>query len=193
MTTKVSRNKLLQNIKDSYKTATVAITIVTNAMDHMNCSKKSPSTNRNTQISSDTRKLNDKYGRSYQLHNPSTPPPTTATTNTTSYSTVSVNFTQRPNREMEIPKHKTLNNALVPTNETSSTTWKLRENHAPLPPLPHRHNTEICPDSKIILFQGSKLENQHTRKTCRILSWVYKPSDNPIVIGGGNPCWSYRS
>ena len=38
MTTKVSRNKLLQNIKDSYKTATLAIKIVTNAMDHTNCS-----------------------------------------------------------------------------------------------------------------------------------------------------------
>ena len=73
MTTKVSRNKLLQNIKDSYKTATLAITIVTNMMDHMNCSKKSPTTNRNTQISSDTQKPNDEYGRSYQLHNPSTP------------------------------------------------------------------------------------------------------------------------
>ena len=36
---------------------------------------------------------------------------------------------------MEIPEHKTLNNALVPTNEASSTTWKLSENHAP-PPLP---------------------------------------------------------
>ena len=60
-------------------------------------------------------------------------PPTTDTTNMTSYSTVSINSTQRPNREMEIPKHKTLNNALVPTNEVSSSTWKLSENHA----LPH--------------------------------------------------------
>ena len=60
-------------------------------------------------------------------------PPTTATTNTTSYNTVSVNSTQRPNREMEIPEHKTLNNALVPMNKASSTTWKLSENHT----LPH--------------------------------------------------------
>ena len=56
-------------------------------------------------------------------------PPTTVTTNMTSYSTVSINSTQRPNRETEIPKHKTLNNILVPTNEASSTTWKLSENH----------------------------------------------------------------
>ena len=53
MTTKVSRNKLLQNIKDSYKTATL-VTIVTNVTDRTNCSKKPPTTNRNTQISSDT-------------------------------------------------------------------------------------------------------------------------------------------
>ena len=57
-------------------------------------------------------------------------PLTTATTNMTSYSTVSVNSTQRPNREMEIPEHKTLNNALIPMNKVSSTTWKLSENHA---------------------------------------------------------------
>ena len=73
MTTKVSRNKLLQNIKDSYKTATIVITIVTNVMDHTNCSKKPPTTNRNTQISSDMQNLNDEYGRPYQPHNPSTP------------------------------------------------------------------------------------------------------------------------
>ena len=50
---------------------------------------------------------------------------------------------------------------------------------------------EICQEHTI-LSQGSKLENQHTRKTLGTLSWVYKPSDNPIVFGAGNPCWSYR-
>ena len=58
---------------------------------------------------------------------------------------------------------------------------------------PHIHNTEIHQDSKIILFQGSKPEDQHTRKTLGTLSWVYKPSDNPIVIGTSNLCWSYQS
>ena len=58
---------------------------------------------------------------------------------------------------------------------------------------PHIHKAEICQDSKTILSQGSKLENQHPRKTLRTLSWVYKPSNNPIVFGAGNPCWSYRS
>ena len=47
---------------------------------------------------------------------------------------------------------------------------------------PHIHKAEIHQDSRTILFQGSKLENQHTRKTLGTLSWVYKPSDNPIVF-----------
>ena len=58
---------------------------------------------------------------------------------------------------------------------------------------PHIHNVETHQDSKTILLQGSKLEDQHTRKTLGTLSWVYKPNDNPIVIGAGNPCWSYWS
>ena len=58
-------------------------------------------------------------------------PTVTAATNTTSCSTVSIYFTQRPNTETETPKHKTLNNALVPKNKVLSTTWKLSINHAP--------------------------------------------------------------
>ena len=58
---------------------------------------------------------------------------------------------------------------------------------------PHIHKAEISQDSKTILFQGLKLEDQHTKKTLGTLSWVYKPSDNPIVFGAGNPCWSYWS
>ena len=33
--------------------------------------------------------------------------------------------------EMETPEHKTLNNALVTTNEVLSITWKFSVNHAP--------------------------------------------------------------
>ena len=55
----------------------------------------------------------------------------TAATSTTSCNTVSIYFMQRPNTETETPKHKTLNNALVPENEVLSTTWKLSINHAP--------------------------------------------------------------
>ena len=117
------------------------------------------------------------------------PGPTAAVeTNTTSCNTVSVNFTQRPKTEMETPEHKTLNNALVPMNEVLSITWKLSKDHTP-----HIHNAKIRQNRKTFLFQGLKLEDQHTRKTLGTLSWVYKPSNNPIVIGAGNPCWSYQS
>ena len=52
-------------------------------------------------------------------------------TSMTSCRTVSINFMQRLSKEMETPEHKTLNNALVPTNEVLSTTWKLSKDHAP--------------------------------------------------------------
>ena len=60
-----------------------------------------------------------------------TGPTVTVATNMTSCSTVSVNFTQRPNTETETLEHKTLNNGLVLTNEVLSTTWKLSVNHTP--------------------------------------------------------------
>ena len=112
-------------------------------------------------------------------------PAVTTATNMTSCSTVPVYFTQRPNTETKTPEHKTLNNALVPTNKVLSITWKLSVNHAPLTYIKQKY-------VRTILSQGSKLENQHTRKTLGTLSWVYKPSGNPIVFGAGNPCWSYR-
>ena len=58
-------------------------------------------------------------------------PTATTTTSTTSCSVVSTNFMQRPNMETETPKHKTLNNTLVTTNEVLSITWKFSVNHAP--------------------------------------------------------------
>ena len=58
-------------------------------------------------------------------------PTVTATTSMTSCSIVSANFTQRPNMETETLEHKTLNNALVITNEVFSITWKFSVNHAP--------------------------------------------------------------
>ena len=89
---------------------------------------------------------------------------------------------------METPEHKTLNNTLVLRNKVLNSTWKLSANHAP-----YIHKAEICQDKRIILYEGSKLENQHTRKTLGTLSWVYKPSDYPMVIRGSNPSWSYWS
>ena len=46
---KSSRNKLLQNIKDSYKTTMLAIAIVTNMKDCTNRSRQAHTTNRNRQ------------------------------------------------------------------------------------------------------------------------------------------------
>ena len=80
--------------------------------------------------------------------------------------------------EAETPEHKTLNTALVTTNEVLSITWKLSVSHAL-----HICNTKIMQDSRIILAKGLKLENQHTRRTLGTSSWVYKPSDYPMVIG----------
>ena len=68
MTTKASRNKLFQNIKDSYKTATLAITIATNTTDRTNCNKQAHTTNGNMQNYPGTQELNDEYGGAYQSH-----------------------------------------------------------------------------------------------------------------------------
>ena len=89
---------------------------------------------------------------------------------------------------METPQHKTLNNALVTTNEALNSTCKYSVNHAP-----SIHHTETAQNNRIILSKGLKLENQHTRMTLGTLSWVYKPSDYLIVIGLGSPGWSYQS
>ena len=105
-------------------------------------------------------------------------PTVTTTTSTTSCNIVSASFTQRPNTEAETPKHKTLNNALVTTNEVLNISWKLSTSHAPS----HMQH-KITQDSRIILATVLKLENQHTRRTLGTLSWVYKPSDYPMVIG----------
>ena len=48
-TTKINRNKLFQNIKKSYKTAVLVITIATNTTDHTNCMNQHQTTNRNVQ------------------------------------------------------------------------------------------------------------------------------------------------
>ena len=68
-----SHNKLLRNIKDSYKTAAIVIKIATSTTDHANCSKQSHTTNGKTQKSLDRQKLNDKYGRSYPSHTSKAP------------------------------------------------------------------------------------------------------------------------
>ena len=68
MIMKASRNKFLQNIKDSYRTTALAITIATSMMDHTNHMKQPQKPTRTTQISPGMRKLNDEYEGSYQSH-----------------------------------------------------------------------------------------------------------------------------
>ena len=58
MTTKISHSKPIQNIRESYRTAMLVITIATRMTDH---------TNRNKQKAPGTRKLNNQHNGSYQL------------------------------------------------------------------------------------------------------------------------------
>ena len=53
--TKASRNELLQNIKDSYKTATLAVAIATNTTDCTNLNKRAHTSNGNMQKQPGTR------------------------------------------------------------------------------------------------------------------------------------------
>ena len=66
--TKASRNELLQNIKDSYKTAMLAVAIVTNMTDRTNLNKRAHTSNGNMQKHPGMRKLNDDYDGTYQSH-----------------------------------------------------------------------------------------------------------------------------
>ena len=68
MITKASHNELLQNIKDSYKTAMLAVAIATNMTDRANLNKQAHTSNGNMQKHLGTRKVNDEYDGSYQLH-----------------------------------------------------------------------------------------------------------------------------
>ena len=62
-----SCNKLLQNIKDFYRTTMLAITIATNMTNRTNHSGQAQINNRNIQNSPGMQKLNDEYNESYQL------------------------------------------------------------------------------------------------------------------------------
>ena len=68
MITKASHNGLFQNIKDSYKTAAIAITIATKTKDCTSHSGQPHKNNRNRQNYPGTQKLNDDYNDSYQSH-----------------------------------------------------------------------------------------------------------------------------
>ena len=66
--TKASRNELLQNIKDYYKTATLVVAIATNTTDRTNLKKRAHTSNGNMQKHPGMQKLNNEYNGSYQLH-----------------------------------------------------------------------------------------------------------------------------
>ena len=66
--TKASRSRLFQNIKDSYKTAALAITIATNMRDRTSRNEQTHKNNRNMQNYPGPRKVNDEYDGSYQSH-----------------------------------------------------------------------------------------------------------------------------
>ena len=63
---KISNNKLFQKFRKSYKTAVLAVNLVTNMMDCTSCTNFPQTTNRNTQKTPGTRKLNGEYDGSYQ-------------------------------------------------------------------------------------------------------------------------------
>ena len=87
-TTKISCNKLFQNIKKSYKTAVLVITIGTNTMDRTSCTNQHQTSNSKVQKTPDMRKLNKKYDRLHQLRISRTHSDI-VTTSTTSCKTVS--------------------------------------------------------------------------------------------------------
>ena len=66
--TKASRNELLQNIKNFYRTTILVITLATNNNSPTNCNGQIHAVKENTQNYPGTRKLNDEYDYSYQSH-----------------------------------------------------------------------------------------------------------------------------
>ena len=73
MIIKISRNNHIQNIRKTYKTAALAITIATSMMDHTSCLNQHQTANRNTENIPGMQKLNDKYDGLYQSYTSRTP------------------------------------------------------------------------------------------------------------------------
>ena len=64
MTMGINRNTCTQNIKDFYKTATLAISIATSTTNRTDRNKMSPNNNKNNHINVDSRKSNNEHGYS---------------------------------------------------------------------------------------------------------------------------------
>ena len=84
MTTKISHSKLIQNIKESYRTAVLVITIATRTMDHTSHINQLQTDNRNKQKAPGTRKLSNQHDGSYQS--------CTSRTHSDSYNQLQVSF-----------------------------------------------------------------------------------------------------
>ena len=65
-TRRASRNKIIKNIKDSHRTLTSAIALVTNTTDRTNRKEQVQINNKTARYSPGMRKLNDEYYESYQ-------------------------------------------------------------------------------------------------------------------------------
>ena len=69
-TIEINRNTYTQNIKDFYKTATVAISIATSTTNRTNRNKMSPKNDGNNHNNVDPQKSNNEHDYSYQSHSP---------------------------------------------------------------------------------------------------------------------------
>ena len=69
-TLRISRNVYEQNMKRLHNTTIAAITIATSTMNCIDRNKMNPNNNRNSHISANSRKPNDKYDYSYRSHPP---------------------------------------------------------------------------------------------------------------------------
>ena len=67
-TTRISHNKLIQNIRKSYIIAVLTINIATNMTDRTSHRNQHQTANRITHNTPSTQKLNDEYDELYQSH-----------------------------------------------------------------------------------------------------------------------------
>ena len=70
-TIEISHNTGIQNIKDSYKTARLAISVATNTTSRNNHNKRNPEYDINNHNNMDLRKRNDQHNYSYESYSPS--------------------------------------------------------------------------------------------------------------------------
>ena len=77
----------------------------------------------------------------------------TTTTNTTSRTSISSKFTQRPSTRQKQLNTKTVNRTIINNNKVLTMLWKLSRNHAPF-----IHRAGDHKDKQIILYKGLKLE-----------------------------------